>query len=256
MSQIEQNSVSFINTVLLDEVKWNKNQFIQDFFNDWKISLQQSSETENEENMFVGIIDDMILAVNFMEVPVPNGDAEKTASMNWMWKDAVTVVKNHKAHILVFVYGENESIKKALLLSKAVSTLLKQESSTSVLANGIAHPLEYYKEYDDLLEEDMLPTEFHVWIGLSKNEVKFGMYTYGLRLFGKEEIEIYYNPNEVHPKEIDDFLRNMAEYVIESDVTLKDGETAGISETHFCKITLSEGIAVDGKTLKIDYTVE
>ncbi|MFI3254219.1 MAG: DUF4261 domain-containing protein [Eubacteriales bacterium] len=255
MSQTEEYKPTFINTVLLDEVKWSKEQFIRDFSEDWhwNTSLEESAETVNEENMAIHVIDNLMLMVSFMEVPVPNGEAEKTATMNWMWQDAATVVKQHKAHILVIVEGEGEATDKALLLSKAVATLLKQEYSTSVMAHGIVHPSAYYEACRDLLEEDELVSEFHVWIGLSKHEGKFGMYTYGLRLFGKEEMEIYYDPKDVHPKEIDDFLRNMAEYVIESDVTLKDGETAGVSETHFCKISLSEGIALDGNTLKIDY---
>jgi hypothetical protein len=45
----------------------------------------------------------------------------------------------------------------------------------------------------------------------------------------------------------------LASYVLEYDVTLKNGETIGFSEDEKLPITLSNGIALDGETLKIQY---
>ena len=45
----------------------------------------------------------------------------------------------------------------------------------------------------------------------------------------------------------------MAAYVIEYDVTLNDGETIGFSAEDKHAITRSEGAALPGMTLKIEY---
>lgn len=50
-----------------------------------------------------------------------------------------------------------------------------------------------------------------------------------------------------------DFLLNITEYVIGSDVELQDGETIGFSEEQKLAITRSEGVSVDGFSLKIAY---
>ncbi len=80
-----------------------------------------------------------------------------------------------------------------------------------------------------------------------------GIYTYGLRKFGKEEIEVY-APADL--SDIRDFLMDIVHYILSDDVTLQDGETIGCSEEQKLAITLSEGIALDGMTLKLEYPDE
>ena len=46
---------------------------------------------------------------------------------------------------------------------------------------------------------------------------------------------------------------SIATYVIDTDATLRDGETIGFSEEQKLSIKLSKGILLDGKTLKITY---
>lgn len=252
----EEASQSFVGSVLMDQPKWSKEQFKEDLLTEWGISLQESSESAQEADIFVEQIENSRLIISFMNAPVPNGEAEQNAAMNWMWKDSVSVVKNHKAHILVVVQGDSNPKEKAMILTMVVSTLLKQEGATSVLADGIVHHSKYYEAFTDLLKDGEFPTALHVWVGLTKDKEKDGMYTFGLQKFGKEEMEIYYDSSVTKPEEVQGFFNNLVDYVVTSNVTFKDGETVGVSETHFCKITWGEGIALDGTTLKIEYTQE
>ena len=76
-------------------------------------------------------------------------------------------------------------------------------------------------------------------------------YTTGLRNLGKDEIEIVdVNKN---PNEIRELLLNIASYVIEEDVILHAGETIGEDNTQRLRIVKSEGVNVDGESLKILY---
>ena len=77
-----------------------------------------------------------------------------------------------------------------------------------------------------------------------------GIYTYGLRKFGKEEIEVY---ADADLNEGRDFLFDIVAYVLECDVVLNDGETIGFSEEQKLQITVSPGIALPGDTIKIEY---
>lgn len=54
-------------------------------------------------------------------------------------------------------------------------------------------------------------------------------------------------------EELSEIMFNMAHYVIAADVTLKHGETIGVSAGQKLKITESKGKYVDGNTLKIKY---
>lgn len=72
-----------------------------------------------------------------------------------------------------------------------------------------------------------------------------------MSVFGKDKMEVM--DAEAKPSDARDFLLNMAAYVLENDVMLNDGETIGFSAEDKHSITRSEGAALPGMTLKIEY---
>ena len=77
------------------------------------------------------------------------------------------------------------------------------------------------------------------------------MYTYGLTDFGKTEMEIIGSHKPI--EELHEMMYNMVHYVLAFDITLKSGETIGISAEQKLKITESKGKYVEGNTLKIEF---
>lgn len=72
-----------------------------------------------------------------------------------------------------------------------------------------------------------------------------------MRKFGKEEMEVYAANADLN--DVRDFLLDIVTYVLDYDVTLNDGETIGFSEEQKLRITLSDAVALDGKSLKLEY---
>src|SRR5688500_6613070 len=66
-----------------------------------------------------------------------------------------------------------------------------------------------------------------IYFGLRLEEDRAGGYTYGLAQFNKTEMEVVNSGHSL--EEIREFLFNMAHYVLEFDVTFRDGETCGSS---------------------------
>lgn len=99
--------------------------------------------------------------------------------------------------------------------------------------------------------DDMLPLLNLVHFGLIRTENGMGAYTYGLRAFGKDEIEIL--DSQASPSELRDFLIEISGYILEQDVTLRDGETIGFSAEQRLSITRSAGVYVNGDSLKIQF---
>ena len=48
-------------------------------------------------------------------------------------------------------------------------------------------------------------------------------------------------------------MLNLVNYILVSDVTLKNGETIGFTEEQKLKITISKGKFIDGKTIKVEF---
>ena len=242
----------FVAFVLLSENRWDKNKFLADFEKDWGFELS----TESNDDAIVAKVGGMTLCVAIMPAPVPHQEAEHNAAANYLWKGAVDAAKNHQAHLLISVIGrEMGTLGKGKLFTKAVSSCLKQQNATAVYTDGAVFEPTFYIDFAEEMKEDpdALPIFDWVWFGIYHTEKLSGIYTYGMKKFGKEEIEVY---ADADLNDIRGFLYDMVYYILSEDVTLKDGETIGFSEEQKLDITYSKGIALDGKTLKIEYPNE
>lgn len=248
----EENNVigSFVGFVLLSENHWDKNKFINDFKTDWGIELIDNSD----DDVVVIRVGDMTLAASFIPVPVPDGEAEQNAAANYMWKGAVEAAKNHKAHILVAVLGDKaDLLERGKLFTKAASSLLKQENAIAIYTEEAVFEPDFYREVASMMQDDeeALPILDWIWFGVYRTEEYSGIYTYGMKKFEKEEIEVY---ADADLNDIRNFMLEIVSYLLDCDVTLQDGETISFSEEEEkLSITFSDGIALEGKTLKIEY---
>ena len=127
------NKNSFTGFVLLNEAKFDRNKFLKDLKEVWKITLDLGNDSENnEKDMLVGNIDNIMVAIALMPAPIPNNEAVEKAKINYKWKDAVKVAEEHKAHILVSLLGEPNLVDGAKLYTKIISALTKQENCTGL----------------------------------------------------------------------------------------------------------------------------
>lgn len=103
-----------------------------------------------------------------------------------------------------------------------------------------------------VMKEGELPLNNWIWFGLHRREGGVCGYTYGMDVFGKEELEVL--DADADPLAVREFLVSLAGYVIGSDVTLNDGETIGFSQGDRHRITRSPGVALlDQPTLKVSF---
>lgn len=247
----------FVGFVLLSEPSWDREQFIKDLKDDWSIDAAVTDEDEDDEKYKDILILDqggMRLAVSFMEFPVPNGEAEHYAGANYMWPDAVDTVRGHKAQILIAVTGGNTNpYDCGQLFTKAVSSCLLQKHALAVYTDGAVFQPEFYRDFAMEMKEGRIPIIDWVWFGVYQDGAQAGLYTYGMKKFGKDEMEVYGKPGQADLNEIHGFLIDIASYVLTNDITLNDGETIGFTEDEHLSITRSKGIALEGQTLKIGF---
>ena len=238
---------AFICSVLLSNPWFDHQQFIRDFYHDWNLHL-----TENNHLTFS--IDHMTASISLMPVPVPKHEAETHAARNYLWPGAEEAAKTHKAHLLITVWGQDcSSIDLGKLFVKITATCCHQVHVIGVCTNGVVLQPSFYRNLALMVPNGSLPILNWIWFGLYETKEGVSGYTYGLELFGKEEIEVL-NAN-AEPNEIRSFLVDVTSYVLEKDIVLHDGECIGFSETINLPITHSRGIALPGMTLKIAYEI-
>ena len=244
---------TFVGFVLLDEVRFDAEKYVKDLKEDW--NLDYDFEITQEDNTIIADYNGMIMTASLMPAPIPDNEAVEQAKTNYRWKEAVEAAEKHKAHLLVSVInsGDVDNIEGAKHYVKLLANATKQEGCLGINILGtVIHPQMYY-DFAKLYEEnDDFPIENIVYIGLYgvENNTVSG-YTYGLEQFGKKELEIIKSLEEA--EEVYNFLASISDYIITSDVVLNDGETIGFSEEQKIQISVSEGIALDGETIKLGF---
>ena len=249
---------SFAGSVLLSKVEWDKEQLIRDLREEWGIVDEEPDEgdedDENSDDAVVMRVGGMMLIVTLFHGHIPDNEAEINAENNYMWPEAVEVANAHKAHIMVAVLGEEEKLlERGKLFTKAMAVCCKQKYATGVYTSGVVFEPRFYEGLADMIKEDELPIFNWVWFGLYRSEGGLNGYTYGMDVFGKEEMEVL--NTDAEPEDLRDFLASLASYVLACDVTLQDGETIGFSADDKHTITRSPGVSLpeEQMTLKISY---
>ena len=245
----------FTGFVLLSKGEWDKQQFIRDIKEKWDIPVDESDASEEkDDDVLVFEVGDMLAAVSLNNYPIPGGEAEVNAENNYMWEDAVKVAREHRAHILVAVLGkEKDLLEKGRLFTKVVAACCRQKYATGVYTSGVVFEPRFYEGFADMLKGDELPIFNWIWFGLWQDENGMNGYTYGLDVFGKDEMEVL--GTDAKPSDLRDFLASLVSYVLENDVELHDGETIGFAADDKHTITRSPGVGLpeEQMTLKISW---
>ena len=248
------NTGSFISFVLLDENKLDLDLLRKQLQEDWDIIINKDPENDDSESL-IETINDMNLIISLMPAPIPNDEAVHNAETNFYWEDAVEVAKSHKAHVLVTVLGGKEDLLGATdLFVKVCSSCLKLPNAIAISTLGSVLQPEFYIDCaESSLKEDEFPLMNMVFFGMYSNDngATLSLYTYGLDVYGKLNMEII-DSNKSEDETLS-FLQSITEYIITSDVTLKDGETIGFTEDQKLNITAIDSDVLGEETLRIDF---
>lgn len=245
----------FLGFVLLEKAHWDKGRLIADLKAEWDIDVPEEDKDDRKDNgdSLVFEAGDMIAAVSLMHGPVPGGEAEDNAENNYMWPDAVKAAQSHAAHIMVTVLGKETDVRlRGQFFVKLVAACCRQPGVLGVYTSGVVFEPSFYADMAGVMKEGELPLNNWIWFGLHRREGGVCGYTYGMDVFGKEELEVL--DADADPLAVREFLVSLAGYVIGSDVTLNDGETIGFSQGDRHRITRSPGVALpDQPTLKVSF---
>lgn len=239
----------FTGFVLLDSPDFERETFIKDFKEMWKIEI---TAKEHEQYSLFFEYDSMLAVISLIPIPVPDHEASVCAKHNYMWKDAVVSADRHSAHLIVAVVGEQEDInKKAELFVKMLATTCKMKNNLGIYTNSVVYEPAQYLQLSKIMEKGMLPIYNLIWFGMYRNGEKFSAYTVGMKAFDYDEMEVI--DADCNPLQLQTFMTSIAAYVLENQEKLKDNDTIGFNGYDVHKIHKSSGVALPDETLKIEY---
>ena len=243
---------SILGMVLLKEANsLDIKKAVQELREKWNLTVD---DTETGEEASILVINNYRIAIINFPVAIPGDEIAETAEYNYFWKNGVEEATKHEGHIILTIMnGGKNPVQENILYSKLVSVILNNSKSLGIYIGNRTLVLksEFYLSNIENMSEKQLPLLVWIYFGIRKDGDLLSMYTYGLKDFGKMEMEIV---NSSHSfAELQEMIYDLTHYVIASDVVLKDGETIGISAEQKLKITESKGKYLEGTTLKIEY---
>ena len=249
----ERKPGSFAAFVLLESGVWDMGKLKADLEADWGVAVPDDATAQGASLVFEA--EGMLAAVSLMPAPVPNGEAEQNAQNNYLWPDAVQTVKGHRAHLLVALLPHGRGpIEAGRLHCKIVASCCRQKNALGVYTGATVLQPQFYIDVCAGQRDGELPLLDWIYFGLYQDNGRLCGYTYGMKSFGFDEIEVL--DAAAGPEELHAFLYNVAYYVLDSGAVLHDGETIGFAEGEALAITRGPGAALDGETLKIAYPAQ
>ena len=134
---------------------------------------------------------------------------------------------------------------------KVAAACLKAPGALGIYDCGTVWLPEHFIESAMVMKEGEAPLADLVFIGLYRNEKGVSSWTNGLCSFGKEELEIV--ESNQPPSEVYDLMWNISAYLIKEGAVLQDGQTIGATAEQKLPLKLSEGVYVEGQSMKIGF---
>jgi hypothetical protein len=237
--------------ILQDDKSFLTEYFKEDLATTYGLKIIDPHE---DSGAFAFTIEGQSIMIGHMPIPIPKGDIEGTAKYAYNWDNAVDDLKNHQSHLIVsIVNGGNDQIKRFKIFTQVISTLLRLTNSLGVYKGNqsLLISKDDYLTESVLMSSEYLPLNLWIYFGYSVTEHGNNCYTYGLKEFGKTEMEIIDSSRSI--EEISKLMFNMTHYVLDYDVTFKDGQTCGMSVDEVIPIIFSKGKFLDGDTFKLAY---
>ena len=218
---------------------------------EWQIKADSISEKEETVVFLVG---DVLVMLARQDYALPPNDIAAAAQISWLWKNAETEAARHQSHLIVSVIGKpSDALSLHKLFTKIAACMLENTNSVGIylpnqyllLSKG------YYLESAKNMSSAVLPLYLWVYFGLLQDNGRSSGYTYGLKEFGLEEMEVVnstHNLQEVHA-----FLYDAAQEIVLSGKHLKEGDQVGTKEDGKVSVTISKCTFLDDMSVKLDF---
>ncbi|MBR6045075.1 MAG: DUF4261 domain-containing protein [Ruminococcus sp.] len=247
---------TIVGFVLLTDANLDWPRFRHYLKEDWGISFSD----EIKDGAVVFSAEGRRCACSLLPNPVPNKEAETCARNNLLWKDAVEETAKHAAHVMVAVMDspdpeERDELDASLLFCKIASSMLKLKNTIGIYKNPTVYEKQFYIDVAQNIKKTAIPIPIMVHIGIYMTaQRQLCGYTYGLRFFGREEVEVI--DTRAQPQDLFNFLMAISDYVVTQEIDLKDGETIGFTEDEKLPIRISPAQYFPGNSIKIGFMTD
>ncbi len=251
-----ETSEEFAGFILTSSPEWDMEQFVKDCEVEWGLIIPLDDDDPKKDTLLIKFLEEMQVVVDVAADPYSSEAIENRSMANYTWPEGSELVMARKNEVFLGVLNQQtDPIERGLLLTKLMTSALKQEGAFGVYTNGMAISKDYYLHYANSIKKNELPIYNWIWPHFHRDDERSGFCTFGLDKFGKPELEMYVegHVSDEQYNEMRNFIMNLCLYIISEDITLNDGETVGFTDEQKCRVSVGKGILLNDDTVQIEY---
>lgn len=260
---------SFFGIVLLPSLEWSLEKFLAQYEADWgeRPASESRDAAEGIDGAALQFREGAVILMHAPE-PVPQGEAERAAENNYVWRGAKAAAAAHRSHLVIGVgrgdIPEGEPLEAlppkaraerfpaladlGTLLVKACASALAASDALGLYANDTVWEPRAYRGATTLIPRGILPIPNLVWIGICVNDLgELGGWTNGLRAFGLKELEVE-SVADMTPADLQSFLFDLVAHELEEGALFRSGDRIAYSASE--KMLLEAGPGIYRPTLE------
>ena len=213
------------------------------------------SNFEPSDGTVTFAVRDRICAVGLLPAPIPWSDLEGPCATSWMWPEATEKMRDHKAHLLVTLFGSPLGrVDGAVILTKIVAAMVEAHDTAGVYwGDGtlVIRPEMFVEVAQTATTEDP-PIPIWVEHRVQRNPDKsLNVITTGLAPFGCMEIEVINSKRTL--EDLLNMIAGISHLQLRGDV-FKDGDTVGFDAVTKLKTSHRKSVwDRPEKVLRIEY---
>jgi hypothetical protein len=224
----------------------------------YDVDVQPLSNRPDQNAAHLISVDNIALAVMFVDSPVPQGTFDRSIRLNWMWEGVGRAVKAHRSHVVISTLnsyeGHDDLLKAAAAVSRVAWVLAGQASVTAVYweSADLLVPSSMFREDVHNLEPDRVPASCWVqFFGFPGPKGEVGITTKGLLPFIGRELELV--PKALPQRTMLMKAYGIAQWLILQGLLVKDGDTCGASAEEIMRVAYKDkGVLPPNPVLQID----
>ena len=187
---------------------------------------------EEDSNVIVMCGDEAVGVLVHVPAPVPEGEAEECADGNFFWPGGREEVAQHRSHVVVASLhnGDATPVQTALAVSRLALVALELFDGIGVYWGNacVCHSRHVFELFCNEMSPDHLPLP--VWLRFDlfrASDDAIGVCTTGMAQFGLMEIEV--DRCTMSPRDLCEFVADLAHYLVLNGPVIQDGNTVGQS---------------------------
>jgi hypothetical protein len=251
------NNKAWIHILTTKEELPNIDEVNQWLINDWNLSIKNIATVETGFTFKVGDLADISIKASTRSID--QASYSMAIINNYTWANVYNEKDSYSHDLKVtFEFHEGSRVDQYKLLSKVVASILKSlnhciavyvESAIMVIDRGS------YIERVKLMNEDFLPVDLWIYIGIGKHEYDpqdmdhHFAFTYGFHSFDKKEIEVLESKMDIG--DLYSFFGNIVAYILTHDYSLADGHLLVYPDHADIEVKLTPGSYLSGDTFKL-----